>query len=254
MNNELNKKNEVNIFLVLLIGILFFIIGFLVAYIIISNNKDNKSTETTEQKIDVQKQQEEKYVTYSKLQTITLNDDSKWVVIKDSDEKSDYVTVISTISYAQYADENDQNISWIADSTNDKKLFKNTYGDFMTESNKEYKDSSFPKILEKIKSTYNFKLKQVNGYDIRLLTLEDVKELDDNWKYEYDGYTYTGNKDLSVIESTLMMSSTKCTEGKCNKLYNTYPMNSNVSVINSYSLGYPDIKPVINVYKSEIKN
>lgn len=254
MNNELNKKNGVNIFLVLLIGILFFIIVFLVAYIITNDKGDNKSAETTEQKVDVQKQPEEKYAIYSKLQTITLKDDSKWVVIKDSDEKSDYVTAISTISYSQYADENDENISWIADSTNDKKLFKNTYGDFMTESNKEYKDSSFPKILEKIKSTYNFKLKQVDGYDIRLLTVEDVKELDDNWKYEYDGYTYNGNKDLSVIESTLMMSSTKCTVAKCNKLYNTYPMNSKVPVIHSFLVGYPDIKPVINVYKSEIKN
>lgn len=184
---------------------------------------------------------------YEQLEEVKLKDGSWWIVLSDNGVNSDYVRLISK-EYYDDVDEETYNI-----------LADELYG----EEKVKYKDSKLKDYVEMVGDSLGYKLKMVDGYKIRLIRLEELFEIDDNFKYnsETDSYRYTGNKDLTPFLG-LTISETKCTEGKCTPFYNIDVTTCDEEdenckeelFIGHWLFGVGGIRPVINVYKSEINN
>lgn len=211
-----------------------------------SQNEANIDDETNE----TDKKQEDKYKKYEVMENIELKDGSKWIVIKNSDENSDYVTAIARDTYEEdIQGETYEKIS--------NEVFKS--------EKINYNQSEMKKYVDSIEEKLNVKLKKVDGYTIRLLQLEDLFAIDNHFQYQedFDNYQYTGKLDLSNFLG-LTMDTTKCKEGKCQAFYNLscgpcvanqegYANANPRYFVDHWSLGLMPIRPVIHVYKFEIK-
>lgn len=222
-----------------IIVVLLVIISCESVYIFTENKKTNSGVN----------KENENYTKYKKLEEIELKDGSKWIVIKDSDEKSDYVTALSMVSYP------------VEDSETNKKLYSEAYESY---EKIDYDNSEIKKYVDSLAKLFDVKLKEVDGYKIRLLKIEDIFEIDQNFDYDgYDNYTYTGTKKLDNFISTTM-SNTKCDKNKTEKCtpfyqvgltacYNPEGCDDTKYFITNWSVDSGIFKPVINVYKTEIK-
>ena len=190
------------------------------------------------------------YMEYKKFDEVTLSNGTKWIVIKDSDKTQDYVTLFSKQNFilSETSNNTDEYYKF------DKELY-NTY--------EIYDNCILKKILEeRVTQNIPVQLKEVEGYKIRLITVDKVMSLDNNWSYneQTDLYDYTGTKLVDYLNSTLTMTRPKKTlEPRKASLYSIYTtVNSETFVSNTMiapyasSAFYSSIKPVINVYKSEL--
>ena len=196
-----------------------------------------------------------KYDTYNKGNEIELNDGSKWIVLSDSSSSQDYVTAIAVVN-TQLTDNYSSKYG-----EEESKEFYNQY-----DSKVNYDDSYIKKALEEYYlPKISAKLKTVNGYKIRLITLEEILNLNNGWVYnaDYDSYTYTGTEKISnSIIASITMTHTKCnrsTTDKCSAFYvittgcESFDSCDNPKYyIEHWSSGLPNLVPVINVYKTEI--
>ena len=179
------------------------------------------------------------YKEYQTNNEISLKDGSEWIVIKNSPKESDYVTLIAK-------DPKD-----ITNSETYNLLYKEIF-----ETKPNYNNSELKKYVESLANNIPINLKEVDGYKIRLITVDEILELDNNWKYdeENDSYTYTGNNYENIIFVGLTMTETKH-KGRHIAFYSqTHDVMQKKYYLSDYALGVPQIKPVINVYKREIDN
>lgn len=225
-----------------------------------SNNKtlnDNVKNENKKESVDDIKIDKEnssndeknnyKYAVYNKGDEITLSDNTKWLVIKDSPDNQDYVTVLSSKDY-----------SYLITDDRHNKLFDELYNHNYT----NYDNSYLKEFIELQIDTIPVTLKEVNGYKIRLITLEEIFGIDSNWQYNQDDdtYQYTGDELNSYLGNVLTMTSikTKCNVEKCWPIYKTgssqcYGDCQLTYFVGHYGVGIGGLKPVINILKDDLK-
>lgn len=236
-----------NIVIIILSVVIVGLCGFIAYDKLLNKKSDEKVSENQTQN---ETNEKENYKEYKTLENIELKDGSKWVVIKNSDSKSDYVTAVSKEVY-------DDDIQEETFDELSNELFN-------SEKKVDYNNSKTKKYVDSIANKLNVKLKEVDGYTIRLLKLEDIFEIDNKFTYdkEKDTYDYTGTLKLSdFLSFSLTMSPSKCTEGKCLPFYNVSQAQcynddekcNNTYYIEHWQSGVGGIRPVINVYKTEIK-
>ena len=238
------KKIMLTIIFILIIIALLALITILTFEGIILHNKitgNNQTENSTDNDI--------KYPVYKIGEEITLADDSKWLVIENSDATQDYVTVLGQEDYT----------SKLQGDMYDKVL------DDLYSTKTEYKDSNIDKFMSSFESKMPAKLKEVDGYKIRLITLEEIMSVDNNWVLdEFGSYDYNGEKPNDYISNILTMTPIDPkSAGKQWAFYiakSSYVYDENGNMIDNvryfitnYSVGVSGLKPVINVYKSELK-
>jgi len=181
------------------------------------------------------------YKEYKAYDEVTLSDGSKWMVIENSSKDSDYVSLIKK--------------EGIGYETNTYDLLADEFYNQTT----TYENSKLKKHVESLVDKIPANLKEVNGYKIRLISVEEIMELDNNWGYDeiHDDYTYNGNSSHISTFVGLTMTNPKCKEGKCSAFY-VVDADYNDNQVTTYYIGHwnpglPPIKPVINVYKTELE-
>ncbi len=230
MKKENNKKNIV---IGILIGIIVILTSLLILFITGTINFNN-DTNSNESNTTINNEKE-----YKVYDEVTLSDGSKWMVIENSSKDSDYVTLIKKESN-DISNQSTYDLLW------------NELTDFKT----KYDTSNLKKYVDNLAQNIPTKLKEVNGYKIRLITVEELMNLDNNWKYDEtnDNYTYIGNDLNKLIFAGLTMTETKCTEGKCTAFYiESAGYDPQTYYLTHWASGLPQIKPVINVYKTELE-
>ena len=247
-----NKKNNKNGILIgILVTIIIILIGLCIYFAFIKqgnstiiNNSKNSETNNSS-----------KYETYNKGSEIVLNDGSKWIVLSDSSSSQDYVTAIAVVDTQltdNYSSKYGEEISNEFFNYNNSKV---NYDDSYTK--KALEEYYLPKI--------SAKLKVVDGYKIRLITLDEILNLNSGWVYnaDSDSYTYTGTDKISnSILACTTMTHTKCnrsTTDKCSAFYvittgceSFDSCNNPKYYIEHWISGLKPLVPVINVYKTEI--
>lgn len=166
------------------------------------------------------------YTEYKIGDTIDINEEP-WYVISNSNKEQDYVTLINlnynrTIKdcYTKY------------DNLNEKKYFEGEY-----------------------LNSLNVKTKEVDGYKIRLIKLEEYENLVDLTKkdikdntYNYKvKYKYGWVKDINTLSMNEVYFHYEL-ENSCICWY----IWSNMKEVTSLKEGYVNIQPVINMLKEEI--
>lgn len=181
------------------------------------------------------------YKEYKTYDEVTLSDGSKWMVIEDSSKTQDYVTLIKK-----------------QDVEIPGNIFDKLSNEFYN-GNISYDNSELKKYINSLTNTIPAKLKEVDGHKISLITVEKIMELDGNWTYDktHDDYTYNGKNSHIPTFVGLTMTKPKCNEGKCTSFYvvgATYDEKQVATYyIDHWASGFPQIKPVINVYKTELE-
>lgn len=179
--------------------------------------------------------------------SITLKDGSKWVVLKDSLSSQDYVTILSTdVDFVNYL----QGSEWDA-----------VYEQFL--EFKQYKNSALDKFMQSQSSIIPATLKEVDGYQIRLITLDELFVLDNNFKYneETDSYKYIGSSTPNYPKGITTMTPIK--RAGYGKIWAYYTAVQTVCYdqqkdckeehyISTYKSGLGGFYPVVNVYKNSI--
>lgn len=170
-----------------------------------------------------------------------------WKVIKESKVTDDYVTVLGKEDYGTYLQ-----------GDNYDAVLDQMYKNFV-----EYKGSALDKYMQSQQSRIPAELKEVDGYKIRLITLDEIFAIDNNWvKSEQGGYKYTKSTwsdsiPMGITTMTLVSdgdraygkqwayyttSQTTCYTDNCAENY----------YITSYKVGLGGFYPVANIYKNSI--
>lgn len=242
------KKGNAGI--VVLIILLFLVViamsGFMVHDYV--NNKNGQSNNNTT----------DKYEEYVIGEEVKLSNGTTWLVIDNSDSSKDYVTVIGK---EEYLDEGFENYDALIDE-----LYVNT-----TDIAIEYKNSKLKEHMDSRLSNIPVEVKEVNGYKIRLITLEEIFKLDNAWeKNKYGSYNYTGNNldmysgnHLSdyLLGVMTMTSVSSDYEGKRMQYYSIgasvcHPANISCNdnyFISGFKVGIGGLNPVINLYKKDVE-
>ncbi len=241
------KKNKIIIVVIIVIIVILSVLCILLATNTISFR--NNQTNTIDNDNNNQSNESNSNNVYNKGDEIVLNDGSKWMVLNNSLSNQDYVTAIADEAFT----EDFEYDNWDAVSKEFYGIDKIAYNDSYMK--KELEQYYLPKI--------SAKLKHVDGYKIRLITLDEILKLNDGWKYdkEHDSYTYTGSEKINnSVLSGITMTNTKCTDDKCTAFYvitvgcESYDSCDNPEYyIEHWSSGLPNLVPVINVYKTEIR-
>ena len=231
--------------IILILSLLVIGLGSYVIFDKVINKKVDNNSSAENGKLDSENIQENTntFKSYKKGDEIILSDNSKWLVISDSDENTDYVTMLSEKDFADYLSPTDGKYSF----------------DYIGMNNDN---------IEKIQEYFNYKastipveLKEIDGYKIRLIKLEEIINYDNNWTYDSDtdSYNYSGEL-LNTFKNVLTMTKTKCSQGKCAPYYSTGCQQKIVDdgkpdncFISHWQIGFGGLKPVINIYKSSIK-
>ena len=245
LNNRNNKKSN-NVLIICVTIILLAIIAAVVV-IFLNSKKDSNSNKTTNDQTvnnNTNNQEDKTYKEYQKGDEIVLGDGTKYYVIADSGKSQDYVTIISQTE--------------LKVEEPDYTKISNDY--YASNGKVSYDNSSIKKFVESQKEKYPVEYKNVNGYDIRLITLDELLSLD-KWELgENDTYKIESkNTKFSVLSNVMTMTPSKCTEGKCASFYALHSdYCTDDSCIPKYyigvwSLGLPTIHPVLNVLKTSLK-
>ena len=232
-----NKKNTLIIILIIVIAVLCSVIGWLVG----SKGGENNDLNNP---VPENNQETKKYTVYNKGQEIKLSDNSEWMVLKDSDETTDYVVLLSKKDYTP----SDNYYNAI-----ETEIYNNTT---------QYETSSLKQYLNSLESSIPVSLKEVDSYKIRLVTIDEIFAFDSNWQYnsDNDSYTYNGTNLNENFKGVLTMTHTKCVEGKCTPFYNLSETQCLEDSCNKqfflahWMSGLGGIKPVINVSKEVLGN
>lgn len=241
MEQEKTKSNAGLI--ILLVLVILGLVGYIVYDKVLS--KDEPETgEVTDQNNNGENQNTT-YKVYKKGEELTLSDGSKWLVISDSDETMDYVTVLSSKDYSE-------------DGITEYESISNEIYSTEVYTENWYNNSKIKEFLTSKIATIPVTLKEVNGNKIRLITVQEILDFDNKWEYkeERDDYNYTGNTFNQYFKALLTMTPSKCqnksTAGKCAPLYNTGSTNTE-HFISHWLLGVGGLNPVINIEKSSLQ-
>lgn len=246
MNNNNNNNNGKNKIIVL--SILVVVLGGFVAFLMYDRyfQKDtniDKCEQSNPINEDVENKEEtKKYLSYSKGQEITIAENSKWLVMEDSNENSDYVVLYSLNKYSV------------------PNNYVETIGDEIWNRETSYDSSVLKLYVEHLENEIPITLKRVDGYKIRLLTIDDILKFDNSWVYdsEIDGYNYTGNDSKRYFSGALTMTHTKCLEGKCTAFYNVGESECYTEDcireywVGHWILGFDDLNVIINASKESL--
>ena len=245
MKKEKSQKNESIIIalLVLIIVILLVLVGLLATGTI-----SYKPKEIPTEKTNVEVTEKMKNKAYVKGEELTLSDGSKWLVISNSNEDLDYVTAMAYKDFIEYLPEKDST------SINDEIFSDKKYDDTW------YANSKIKEFLDSKVDSIPVLLKEVDGYKIRLIKVQEILDFDSNWTYneEHDSYYYTGSNLNQYFKSVLTMTPSKCHDnpnaGKCIPIYNTGVTEDTENYfISHWVLGGGGLKPVINIEKTSLK-
>lgn len=240
----MEKKSTGLIILVVILSLLVLGLGGFIVYDKVlntsNNNVDDKQNDNSSVNIDntVNKK-------YSVGDEITFNNE-KWNVIKDSTENDDYVVVLKSSSlkeldgkpYYECPLENNNGLNCSMKMSND------------------YKDSAAKKYFEEtyINQLGKENLKDVNNYFIRLITIEELRELgcDINNKCNKapswllsDSVSWT----MSYASDTPTMDAEKANVYAFG--YDALSKSSDIQVLGVGST--MNVRPVINLLKSSIE-
>lgn len=200
-----------------------------------------KSTKVNE---NVNNEDNNKYKEYAIGQEIKLSDNSKWIVLDNSDSSLDYVTILATDKY-------DINASC-------QELISDEY--FNRKDNWDFSQSEVYNCLKNLQSKIPAYLKSIDGYEIRFIKISEILKFDNDWEYDdkYDTYNYKGANINQNLIGLPTMDKTKCGMGKCAQFYTlgSRCIDTNCKehnyFISTWSVGIPSLRPVINVYKNSI--
>ena len=124
----------------------------------------------------------------------------------------------------------------------------------------EYKGSSLDKYMQSQQNRVAATLKEVDGYKIRLITLDELFALDDDWdktelaRYTYGGENWSTTIPLGITTMTLVKDSDRAM-GKQWAYYTvgtTKSSNSEYQIITTWKNGLGGFYPVVNIYKKSI--
>lgn len=249
------RTSLVTVLCVFIIGILATLLTLSVTGVInikeLIDNDDNNVVDKDEDNNG----DEISYKEYKKFDEVTLSNGTKWVVIKDSDKTQDYVTLLSKEEFVL----SDNDVQGYGDyfvkvSADDySKIFSQAI-----DANATYNGWKLKEILEnKIILNIPINLKEVDGYKIRLITIDEIMQLDNNWVYDeqYDSYQYNGTDLATYLRKILTMTKSRNTSGRTvgfHKLSTSYNDMIPVHYISAGMIGFGGVKPVINVYKTEL--
>ena len=205
---------------------------------VVNEEDASNNNEVVEPSTDVKK-----YTIYSKGQEVKLSDNSEWMVLKDSDETTDYVVLLSK-----------------KDHTSSQNNYYISVSDEVFNNNTQYDSSSLKQYLNTLETNIPVTLVEKDGYKIRLITIEEIFAFDNKWTYnnENDSYTYNGTNLNDNFRGILTMTHTKCSEGKCTPFYNLSETQCLTEDCNKqyflehWMSGLGGIKPVINVSKESL--
>lgn len=260
-NNSNNKGGKVLLLIILIVGL---VVGsfFLGKYIEKNNNKkttdnndkkivndmendsvkNNESNNNQSEQSTVQKQ----YKEYKQGDEVILSDNKKYLVVSNSNSSQDYVTLMALD---------------ILEITSDK--YDKISNDYFASNGKvTYDKSSVKEFVEANKSKYPVTYKNVDGYEIRLIKVDELLSFDKGWVKQENNDSYEIEmSDSSLLKkvpySELMtMTETKCTTGRCASLYSfTFPYGpeTNTRYIDHVGSGVSNLYPVLNVLKDSIK-
>ncbi len=168
------KKNIVIIILsILVLGLG----GCLIYNKVIDKKNENSNTASSDESAT--------YKAYSKGEEITLKDGSEWLVLEDSGESTDYVKLLSKDGFNDY--EVGKADTHCSEECNEKlnKIF-------MGSEEFDYSTSYLKTYFEDRIKEFPVTLKEVDGYSIRLITVDEITAFDSNWKFEggdsYESY------------------------------------------------------------------
>lgn len=259
-----------------IIGLLFIIIIILGTLVILfatgtitlnTNNNDDKKNTNETSKI--------KYQEYTKGQIVTLSDTSKWLVLADSDKNNDAVKLMSIDNFvfnekSEYWSCENQGVDKHIYCSEDGNLSRAVFDEFFNGNITTYKGTSIDSLVNSFASLIPATLKEVDGYKIRLLSISDLMEYDNNWKKDTDKrYIYTGNSFNKAFDGTFLMDVVdlkyQC-NNNCGRFYSVgeeldyyfdesgYYVETG-KIVNSIIQGHtgiPSIRPVIYAYKDSI--
>ena len=166
------------------------------------------------------------YKEYKIGDIVTIHEDN-WYVIDDSDSKEDYVKLIN-LNYNRTIND----CSRKYDNINEKKYFEGEYA-----------------------SSLGVSLKEVDGYKVRLISLEEYENLATLTKKDLNDkvYKYTTKlkhdwvKDINTLSMTDVYYHYEV-EGSCVSWY----IQSSMREVLGNKNGFVNIQPVINLNKEEI--
>ena len=254
----MGEERKVNTGLVVLICVLFVVIIAMGVYILvdktsqdkeITNNggniNNNEIIDNVNKDNDVNNTTKVEYKEYKVGDEITLSDGSKWTVIKNSGTTEDYVTVLGQEDYYE---------QWNGGASLYNKLI-------------EYKNSELDIFMQSQQSRIPAELKEVDGYKIRLITLDEIFAITSSWEQTssdgyWSAYKYTKEdwNDVipvgistmtpitlpSVYEGSYLpfykIISSECLGAECTKHYYVSRSDS----------GLGGFYPVVNIYKKSI--
>lgn len=242
MKKEVNKNG-------IIIGTLLGVIVFLIIIVILF------ATGTIRFNLDLNPETKNKE--YLKGETITLKDNSKWLVLADSDENDEIVKLMNINDFVLYGSScENQNEYVYCDDDSEYDTLVNEYFNSLT----KYKGSKIESLINSYVDLIPVTLKEVDGYKIRLLSINDIFEYDNNWnKIDGNEYVYTGTKLNEAFLGAWTMDTveSRCS-GNCGNFFvvlQDYNDNTNIVEKTYLGMGYSglaNIKPVIYVLKSSI--
>jgi hypothetical protein len=171
------------------------------------------------------------YKEYKIGDIIKINDEN-WYTIEDSNSEKDYIKLINL---------------------NYKRLIRNCKEDYTHLNEKNYLEGEY------LKNIGESKLKEVDGYKIRLITIDEFKNLAELTKADLDGIRYNYkiklNYDWVKDLNTLTMSEIDYyyDVDDNSELCASWYIQSNIRQVFGSKDGYIPIQPVINYYKDKIK-
>lgn len=234
--------------IIIILSILVVCLSGYIVYDKVLVNKDDKNNENGNDK--QQTVVENKYKQYRAGDTVKLKNNTEWIVLTDSGNDMDYVTILSRTQFdidSNYYDE-----------------LSNEY--YNRSDDWEFSNSKMYNYLKIIQKDIPADFKKIDGYEIRLISVDEIIKMDNLFQYnsETGSYNYQGdnvNKDLIGLST---MDKAKCGMGKCAQYYTTgsavdysscsgdSDCNKSRYFISTWSVGLANPTPVINVYKSSI--
>lgn len=202
---------------------------------------------------------EQTYTVYNKGDLITLSDGSKWLVLADSDKNNDVVKLMNVGDFGLYGSSCETQSQFIYCKDNhDYNALVNEYFN----KNIPYKGSYIESLINSFATSIPASLKEVDGYHIRLLSLNDIFEYDNNWK-ESDGiYYYTGSNLNKALLQTWTMDTVEYEDGYSGRGGNFYVLcpgdasslqeEFKAPYLTGGAIGLSNIKPVIYAYKTSL--
>ncbi len=260
-----------NIILIVVLSLLVIALGGYIAYDKVLSQKQsiiNTNNETTTNTQDNNGIENTKKV-YTKGEKITLSDKSTWLVLSDSDETEEVVKLMNVNDFIFYGSPCSEQKEYIyCDNLSNDDHDALMYEFFSSKAT--YKGSNIERIVNSYESKVPAKLKEVDGYKIRLLSINDIFEYDNNWeKQDENMYKYIGSKlEESFLGAwTMDTVGNKCygqvqENGRCsgntgvffvaNQTYNYETQNIEGTYLTGGASGLSQVKPVIYAYKNSI--